>query len=111
MAEQFRRGQMVPKRLGFVDVHRDARHLVQFGCDVTVDGRTVRPVVPGDGPVFMLYGASRRRGNGTRQRVETEVHDVALHDVGECFRIASVSKQGALVVKDCVGVMAAEGVA
>lgn len=69
MSEIFRKGQMVPKRLSMVLTHRRAQHLLTFGCDVVVDGREVRTVMQGDGPMIVLpRRVCRTRTNGTKQQ-------------------------------------------
>ena len=36
--ELFKKGQLIPKRIGGLHVHRKARHRLTFGCDVQIDG-------------------------------------------------------------------------
>lgn len=36
--ELFKKGQIIPKRIGGLHVHRKARHRLVFGCDVLIDG-------------------------------------------------------------------------
>lgn len=35
--ENFKEGQMIPKRLGMISCHKKVRQYVRFGCDVTVE--------------------------------------------------------------------------
>ncbi|QIW86685.1 hypothetical protein KMC53_gp58 [Klebsiella phage LASTA] len=70
MVEHFKKGQMVPKRLGVVFTHKKNQSNVTFGCDVEVDGRMVRATSPTERGVICINGyKGRRRGNGTFQRV------------------------------------------
>ena len=39
--ELFKKGQIIPKRIGGLHVHRKARHRLVFGCDVLIDGNSV----------------------------------------------------------------------
>ena len=66
MSEIFRKGQLVPKRLGGVIVHSKARHQVTFGTDVEVSSKTFRALSNG-GPVILIKPTSRRMNNGTRK--------------------------------------------
>lgn len=68
MSEIFRKGQLVPKRLGIVHVHRKARHQVTFGTDVEVIGNTLRAMAPGGSVLFARIPSYRVMNNGTRKR-------------------------------------------
>ncbi|EOI5799814.1 hypothetical protein ACOII5_004384 [Cronobacter dublinensis] len=69
MSETFKKGQMVPKRLKMALTHRKVQHSITFGCDVVVYGRLIKPIRPGDGPIFSLpYRVARCRNNGTWQK-------------------------------------------
>lgn len=66
----FRKGKIVPKRLGMVLTHRRAQHKITFGCDTIICGRTLSPAVIGDGPIFNLpANICRVRNNKTKQKV------------------------------------------
>lgn len=46
MKEYFKKGQMVVKRLGIIDVPKKARGSVTFGCDVCVEGTKITCLGP-----------------------------------------------------------------
>lgn len=81
MQYEFKRGQIVPKKLGdrFVSIHKKARHHLKFGCDVIV---TVTPTVLklealSEGPTFFVkHPPTRKRNNGTRQKCFTVLRNV-----------------------------------
>lgn len=71
--EVFKRGQIIPKRLGmqFFSVHKKARHNVLFGADVEVTnhGHTLEMRALSDGPlVRVVRTPKRKRNNGTLQK-------------------------------------------
>lgn len=69
--EYFKKGQMIPKRLGLVDVHRKARHAVTFGSDVFCDINGNIIVLAGTGQSLINVKGWRlgiRRNNGTFQK-------------------------------------------
>ena len=69
MGEIFRKGQIVPKRLGFVITHKKTQHNVTFGCDVEVTGRVVKAISEPSPSVMMCNThKGRKRKNGTIQR-------------------------------------------
>lgn len=68
MSEMFRKGQLVPKRLGIVSVHRKARHQVTFGTDVEVIGNMLRAMRPGLSVLCAPVHTYRGMNNGTRKR-------------------------------------------
>lgn len=67
MSEIFRKGQLVPKHLGIISVHRKARHQVTFGTDVEVIGNTLRAIGPGGSVLFARVPPYRVMNNGTRK--------------------------------------------
>lgn len=66
--EKFKKGQMVPRRLGLVlATIRKAQHCIKFGCDVEIDGNTVRQL--SSGSVFVMPATiTRRMKNGTHRK-------------------------------------------
>lgn len=66
--EKFKKGQMVPRRLGLVlTTIRKAQHCAKFGCDVEVDGKVVRPL--SEGSVFIIsVNVTRPMKNGTYRK-------------------------------------------
>ena len=72
IVEVFKRGQIIPKRLGmqFVSVHKKARHNVTFGADVEVTnyGHTLEMRALSDGACIRAVPIpKRKRNNGTLQ--------------------------------------------
>lgn len=72
IVEVFKRGQIIPKRLGmqFVSVHKKARHNVTFGADVEVTnyGHTLEIRALSDGVCIRVARIpKRKRHNGTLQ--------------------------------------------
>lgn len=81
MAELFRKGQMIPKRLKMALTHRRAQHCITFGCDVLVEGRFIRAVDPSSGPIMNIPAfISRKRTNGTRQKHPVLVENVRFEN-------------------------------
>lgn len=74
--ELFKKGQIVPKRIGGLHVHRKARHRLVFGCDVLIDG-TNWIAVPWTGESMVIVNKlGVRRNNGTYQTVEAAFKDI-----------------------------------
>ena len=74
--ELFRKGQLIPKRIGGLHVHRKARHRLVFGCDVQIDGNNWI-AVPGTGNSMVdCKKLGIRRNNGTYQEVNANFIDV-----------------------------------
>lgn len=64
---QYKKGQIVPRFLVKCS-DRKAQHLVKFGCDVEVYGKTIEAITYGS--VFELPCTLRRKmKNGTKKRV------------------------------------------
>ena len=86
MEYSFKKGQIVPKKLGmkFVNVHKAARHNIRFGCDAVanVEGDVLKVQVLSEGAVFDVSRVSRRRNNGTRQRCAVRFENVYLTGFG-----------------------------
>jgi len=59
--ERFKKGQLIPKRLGIVQIKSKLRHLVTFGCDVEVTGKMI--TATSVGPCICM---SRSYVGGTR---------------------------------------------
>lgn len=90
MTEQFKKGQMVPKRLKIAITHRSAQHCITFGCDVEVEGRAIRAVQPSSGPIINIPTlTSRKRKNRTRQRHSVVVKNVSFEN---CTKILSLGQ-------------------
>ena len=67
MSEYFKKGQIVPRRLGFLKtLDRKAQHGLTFGGLVRVDGNTVTML--DEGPAIIVKNAGRRMNNGTYKR-------------------------------------------
>lgn len=64
--EFFKKGQMVPKRIGMVFVHKKSRHAITFGCDVMVGGNTITAITEGS-IITVAARVSRKMNNGTRR--------------------------------------------
>ena len=74
--ELFKKGQIIPKRIGGLHVHRKARHRLVFGCDVLIDG-TNWIAVPDTGESMVhCKKLGIRRNNGTYQSVEAAFNGV-----------------------------------
>lgn len=74
--ELFKKGQLIPKRIGGLHVHRKARHRLVFGCDVQIDGNNWI-AVPGTGTTMInCKRMGIRRNNGTYQEVSADFIDV-----------------------------------
>ena len=74
--ELFKKGQLIPKHIGGLHVHRKARHCLTFGCDVQIDGN-YWIAVPDTGIAMVLckkLGISRN--NGTYQSVLADFIDI-----------------------------------
>lgn len=77
MAEIFRKGQLVPRRLrAIVAGHAKAQHNITFGCDVEVQGRKFTAL--SEGVLFYVQRATRRMNNGTYQEFPVVCKDVQL---------------------------------
>lgn len=68
--ELLKKGQLIPKRIGGLRVHRKARHRLTFACDVQIDGNNWI-AVPDTG-ISMVHCKKLgiRRNNGTYQKVD-----------------------------------------
>lgn len=69
--ELFKKGQIIPKRIGGLHVHRKARHRLVFGCDVQIDGSNWIAVPETGESMVIAKKLGVRRNNGTYQSVET----------------------------------------
>lgn len=78
VGENFKRGQIVPKRLRMCFCSDPkAQHAMTFGTDVIVSGRTIY-LSGGDGPAIFLSAKGRRMNNGTHKKVQWVIRDVSL---------------------------------
>ena len=68
--ELFKKGQIIPKRIGGLHVHRKARHRLVFGCDVQIDGSNWIAVPETGKSMVIAKKLGVRRNNGTYQSVE-----------------------------------------
>ena len=83
MAEHFKKGQIIPKRLGMAFTHKKAQSNVTFGCDVVVEGRTIRATSTIECAVICVNAyKGRRRGNGTFQRVFYTFENIHIDAAG-----------------------------
>ena len=74
--ELFKKGQIIPKRIGGLHIHRKARHRWVFGCDVLIVGSN-RIAVPETGESMVIAKKlGVRRNNGTYQTVEAAFKDI-----------------------------------
>lgn len=90
--EFFKKGQIVPKRLGFVLTHRKSRVNVTFGCDVSVHGSVVTPIgSPAKSVIHCIVFKGRIRKNGTIQRVQYQFNkfsiDCSKTEVGAAIKV------------------------
>ena len=74
--ELFKKGQLIPKRIGGLNVHRKARHRLVFGCDVQIDGNNWIAVPDTGFTMVLCKKLGIRRNNGTYQRVHADFKDV-----------------------------------
>lgn len=74
--ELFKKGQIIPKRIGGLRVHRKARHRLVFGCDVRIDGSNWIAVPETGKSMVIVKKLGVRRNNGTYQSVEAAFKDV-----------------------------------
>lgn len=74
--ELFKKGQIIPKRIGGLRVHRKARHRLVFGCDVRIDGSNWIAVPETGKSMVIIKKLGVRRNNGTYQSVEAAFKDV-----------------------------------
>lgn len=76
--ERFKKGQIVPKRLGICKFAKSRyQHTCVFGADVEVDGRTIKVVSDGCA-IYWKRDFIRRRKNGPKEKCFLQVHDVDL---------------------------------
>ena len=74
--ELFKKGQLIPKRIGGLHVHRKARHRLVFGCDVQIDGNNWT-AIPGTGDCMIhCKKLGIRRNNGTYQNIHADFVDI-----------------------------------
>lgn len=60
MGEFFKKGSIVAKRLGLVDIPRKARHQVVFNCNCIVVGKVIMPLKQ-DEVIFLLKAGRIRK--------------------------------------------------
>lgn len=75
-SELFKKGQIIPKRIGGLHVHRKARHRLVFGCDVQIDGSNWIAVPETGESMVVAKKLGVRRNNGTYQSVEAAFKDI-----------------------------------
>lgn len=95
--ELFKKGQLIPKRIGGLCVHRKARHRLTFGCDVQIDGNNWIAVPDTGVSIIHCKKLGIRRNNGTYQKVDANFVNIYFN----ANRIDYVSKtdKEILVVK------------
>lgn len=74
--ELFKKGQIIPKRIGGLHVHRKARHRLVFGCDVQIDGSNWIAVPETGESMVIIKKLGVRRNNDTYQSVEAAFKDI-----------------------------------
>ena len=74
--ELFKKGQLIPKRIGGVYVHRKARHRLVFGCDVQIDGNNWIAVPDTGNSMVHCKKLGIRRNNSTYQNVDANFVDI-----------------------------------
>lgn len=78
MSELFKKGQLVPKRIGHIKCHKKVRHQIVFGADVSVSGNLFH-VLPNTGPyLFQLGLLKRKRNNGTFQDTDITIEGIKV---------------------------------
>ncbi|EIQ8120727.1 hypothetical protein ACES27_004606 [Salmonella enterica] len=74
--ELFKKGQIIPKRIGGLHVHSKARHRLVFGCDVLIDGSNWIAMPNTGKSMVTAKKLGIRRNNGTYQSVEAAFKDI-----------------------------------
>lgn len=74
--ELFKKGQIIPKRIGGLHVHSKSRHRLVFGCDVLIDGSNWIAVPNTGKSMVTAKKLGIRRNNGTYQSVEAAFKDI-----------------------------------
>lgn len=74
--ELFKKGQIIPKRIGGLHVHPKARHRLVFGCDVRIDGTNWIAVPETGESMVIVKKLGVRRNNGTYQSVEAAFNGI-----------------------------------
>ena len=74
--ELFKKGQIIPKRIGGLHVHRKSRHRLVFAGDVLIDGGNWIAVPETGKSMVIVKKLGVRRNNGTYQSVEAAFKDV-----------------------------------
>lgn len=95
--ELFKKGQLIPKRIGGLRVHRKARHRLTFGCDVQIDGNNWTAVSDTGIAMVLCKKLGIRRNNGTYQKVAADFAGVCVNANKLNYVIMTGKK--ALVVK------------
>ena len=95
--ELFKKGQLIPKRIGGVYVHRKARHRLVFGCDVQIDGNNWIAVPDTGNSMVHCKKLGIRRNNGTYQKVHADFVNIHFNANNIDYVIKTARK--ALVVK------------
>lgn len=91
MTEKFKKGQMIPKRLGMVYVDKKARQKIVFGVDVEVEGKTIRPLAVADQAVIVMPCVLiRKRNNKTLQKVSASFIGMTI-DCSGIYQRAGIS--------------------
>lgn len=73
-----KKGQIIPKRIGHVFVHKKARHLLTFGCDVEINGNVWKAIKNNGTAIIESKLTVRRRNNGTMQEVGVTFRDICF---------------------------------
>lgn len=84
MMEHFKKGQIVPKRLGIMVATNQCQHRITFGCDVDVDGKDIVAKTPGY--LFIV------RTDTAARHFECAIYDgFSIHGLGEELNRAVIS--------------------
>lgn len=75
-SELFKKGQIIPKRIGGLHVHHKARHRLVFGCDVRIDGINWIAVPETGESMVIVKKLGVRRNNGTYQSAEAAFNGI-----------------------------------
>lgn len=90
--ELFKKGQLIPKRIGGLHVHRKARHRLVFGCDVQIDGNNWIAIPDTGNSMVDCKKLGIRRNNGTYQEASADFIDVHFDANGIDYVIKVVRK-------------------
>lgn len=79
MSELFKKGQLVPKRIGHIKCHKKVRHQIVFGADVRVSGNVFTLLENTGKCIFDCKEFKRKRNNGTYQKLGVAIQNGQMH--------------------------------